>query len=102
MNLRAVERLAILFGASADKDIAGIFAELLPLAAGLVLYQAHHPRAASREELMAQTADFTGTRRVAGSAREAIAAVAEIAGEDGVVLVTGSLYLAGELRREMT
>lgn len=96
------QRLAILFGASEDKNIKGIFAELLPLAAGLVLYQADHPRAASGDDLMALSADFARERRVAKSAEGAIAAAAEIAGTDGVVLVTGSLYLAGELRRELT
>ncbi len=56
----------MIFGASEDKDIAGIFAELLPLAAGLVLYQANHPRAASSEDLDGLLEDFDGEVQVAG------------------------------------
>jgi dihydrofolate synthase/folylpolyglutamate synthase len=94
-------KLAIIFGASADKDIAGIFAELLPLAGGLVLYQANHPRAASIGQLAALVGDFAGVCQVAGNSEEAFVAAAEIAGMDGVVLATGSLYLVGELRGDL-
>ena len=86
---------------SEDKDIAGIFAELLPIAGGLVLYQAHHPRAASSDQLVGHLEDFTGVCQIADSSQQAFAAAAEIAGADGVVLATGSLYLVGELRGEL-
>lgn len=95
------KRLVVIFGASVDKDIAAIFAELLPLSSGLVLYQADHPRAASSDDLAGQIGDFAVQRQVASSAKEAFSIAEKMAGSDGVVLVTGSLYLAGELRREL-
>jgi dihydrofolate synthase/folylpolyglutamate synthase len=95
------EKLAIIFGASEDKDIAGMFAELLPLASGLVLYQADHPRAASSEDLHALLGTFEGDVQVSEKAGDAFSAASEMAGDAGVVLVTGSLYLVGELRREL-
>ena len=54
------KKVAMIFGASEDKDIAGMFAELLPLAAGVVLYQANHPRAAGSEDLAALLENFEG------------------------------------------
>ena len=92
-------KLAMIFGASEDKDIAGMFEELLPLAAGVVLYQANHPRAANSDDLLVLLGDFEGERRVSSEVKEVFAAASQIAGEGGVVLVTGSLYLVGELRR---
>ncbi|MBN2044874.1 MAG: bifunctional folylpolyglutamate synthase/dihydrofolate synthase [Anaerolineales bacterium] len=96
------KRTAILFGASEDKNIAGMFAELLPLASDLVLYAAHHPRAAAAADLAVLAAEFSCPVTLADTADHALAAASEAVGPDGVVLVTGSLYLVGELRAELT
>lgn len=93
------QKPALVFGASEDKDIAGMFAELLPLAAGLILYQAGHPRAANTADLAALAKKYDCPVTVVGSSDQVFPAAARLAGEDGVILVTGSLYLVGELRQ---
>ena len=40
-------------------------------------------------------------QQVVGEAKAAFAVATQMAGEGGVVLVTGSLYLVGELRRDL-
>ena len=50
-SLRAHTPIHLIFGASNDKDIEGMFAELLPHAASLILTRSHNPRAADPVEL---------------------------------------------------
>ena len=94
--------LTLVFGASEDKDIAGMFAELLPLADGMILIQAGHPRAATTADLAALAENYDCPVRAVGSVEEVFPAAVRLAGEDGIVLVTGSLYLVGELRQVLT
>jgi len=98
----AGKTLALVFGASEDKDIAGMFAELLPLAAGVILIQAGHPRAAKTADLAALAEGYECPVMTVSSVDEVFREAAGLAGENGVVLVTGSLYLVGELRQFLT
>ncbi len=98
----AGKTLAVVFGASEDKDIAGMFAELLPLAAGVILIQAGHPRAANTADLAALAEGYDCPVTTVSTVEEVFSEAAGLAGEDGVVLVTGSLYLVGELRQFLT
>jgi dihydrofolate synthase/folylpolyglutamate synthase len=95
------QKPVVVFGASEDKDIAGMFAELLPLASGLVLVQAGHPRAADAAHLAELASGYALSAGVAVEPGQALAQACAAAGPDGLVLVTGSLYLVGELRRDL-
>ncbi|MBN2471951.1 MAG: bifunctional folylpolyglutamate synthase/dihydrofolate synthase, partial [Anaerolineae bacterium] len=90
----------LVFGASADKDVAGMFSELLPGMDALVLTQADHPRATSMQELLdvAEQAGFTGQALCVSHVKDALAKALELAGQQGVVTVTGSLFIVGEAR----
>ncbi|MCA9978683.1 MAG: bifunctional folylpolyglutamate synthase/dihydrofolate synthase, partial [Anaerolineales bacterium] len=50
------DKLWLIYGASAGKDIAGMLAELLPLAAGAVATISTHPRADQPDEIVALAA----------------------------------------------
>jgi len=102
-TLRALfpgKRITLIFGALADKDLAGMFRALLPLTARLVFVKARSPRAFDPETLRqrARALDYNGPITLATDTTSALAKVrAEIA-PDGIIVATGSLTVVGELR----
>ncbi|HYY21145.1 MAG TPA: cyanophycin synthetase [Thermoleophilaceae bacterium] len=86
-----------------DKDAAGILGALLPLLHQTVLTRCTNPRALSPGTLEALAEKLAGppTETIAAP-RAALARARELAGADGAVLVTGSIYLVGDLVREPT
>jgi dihydrofolate synthase/folylpolyglutamate synthase len=97
-------RVSLVFGASSDKDVPGMLAELLQPGSGItrvIFTQAVHPRAQDPEEL-ADQADPIGANGVAvevvmGVAR-AVERALETAGPDDVILACGSLFVVAEAR----
>ena len=86
-----VGRVPFIFGATQEKDIAGVVRELEPLMSQVILTRAaHSPRAADPAELARL---FSVPVRVAGTPAEALALL-----PDGLSVACGSLYLIGELR----
>lgn len=85
----------LVFGGLSDKDLSAVFAPLAPRARRVVLTAPQSPRAASPEELKKRLG--LPDTEAAPSAAEAIA-VLDAKGEDPApVLVTGSLYLVGDV-----
>jgi dihydrofolate synthase/folylpolyglutamate synthase len=94
-------RVVVLFGAMADKDWRTML-QLLPTDWPAVFTAVDEKRALSARDLLAE-ADGMGReqdRTVDGSAA-ALEVARVAAGPDGMVLVMGSLYLAGEVRRAL-
>lgn len=89
----------IIFGASEDKDIPGMFAELLPTAKTLLPVRSGHPRAVSVENITQLAAEYPCETLDPMEIEAAIRQATNLAGEYGLVLVTGSLYLVGEVRQ---
>lgn len=82
-----------------DKDAAAMLAALAPLCAELVLTTARNPRAVAATELVAAVPSDCPAVRIEPAPHAALAAAREAAGDEGVVLVTGSLYLLADLLR---
>jgi dihydrofolate synthase/folylpolyglutamate synthase len=85
-----------------DKDAAEMLRVLLPLCEHVVFCRATSPRALSPATLTSLGAQVGGVRGTAHTERDVHDAVAlgrELAGPDGVVLVTGSIYLLADLLR---
>jgi dihydrofolate synthase/folylpolyglutamate synthase len=84
-----------------DKDAAAMLAALLGLCAGVVFTASANPRALSPATLasLAGQVGAPSVVRVQADPRRALAAAREIAGADGVVLATGSIYLVADLAR---
>ena len=91
-------RLVLVFGASEDKDIAGMFAELLPHVAAILPVVSSHPRAATIAQLTALAEDYECQLVVTKEIATALKKAQFLAGPRGVVLATGSLYALGEIR----
>ena len=80
------EKATLILGAMADKDIAGVIAELTPIAASIRCVRVNNPRSLSAAEL-AELAQ--------GTAYETLATALENPPAERV-LITGSLFLIGE------
>ena len=89
----------VVLGILADKDAEGIVRALAPVAFGFVCTQNGSPRALSPDALAGTVATVTGTLpETAPDVAAAVARAEAVAPGRGVV-VTGSLYTAGEARR---
>jgi dihydrofolate synthase / folylpolyglutamate synthase len=81
----------------ADKDVAGMLAALSALGETFVATASSSPRALPAAELAALAQRFFDSVEVVPEPAEALARGRELAGEDGALLVTGSLYLLVDL-----
>jgi dihydrofolate synthase / folylpolyglutamate synthase len=90
--------MTLVFGASSDKDVAGILEELLPRAARAVFTQAAHPRAKEPAEMASLAEAYHVPAEVVQPVAEALTAARQSAAPDTVVLACGSLFVAAEAR----
>jgi dihydrofolate synthase/folylpolyglutamate synthase len=90
--------LTLIFGALADKDVAGMLAPLAPRARRLILTASSSARAASPDSLRAFVPAGSRTVETAGSATEALALAAREP-RNPVLCVAGSLSLIGDVLR---
>lgn len=102
-NFRARRRILV-FGTSRDKDVPGMLNALLPHFDEVVLtrYQ-NNPRGVAAEELAGQ-AERLGAKpaRICSEPAAAWDAIHAIAQEDDLVCITGSFFVAAEMRAEMS
>jgi dihydrofolate synthase/folylpolyglutamate synthase len=96
-SLHPEGRLWLVVGATADKDVSAVIAPLLPEADGIFATQADHPRAASSAEIAAMVAALgyqaQGYDDVCSGLRAALA----VAAPEDLIVVTGSLFVVGDL-----
>jgi len=94
------EPATMVFGAMRDKDLSELAAILFPAARELILTQIENLRAASLEMMKsAASATFAGDAHEAASVKEALRIARGITPADGIICVTGSLYLVGEVQQ---
>jgi dihydrofolate synthase/folylpolyglutamate synthase len=97
---RCAQRRLLIFAASNDKDIAGILRELAPaFTHAFFCRYGNNPRSVPPEqlaEILSRCSDLPCT--LCDSAAESLQSALELAGPDDLVCVTGSVFLAGELR----
>lgn len=86
--------LPLIFGASSDKDLAGLLRPLLPLASRIILTRAlHSTRAADPADLLPLCQGKPV--QVAASPEQALQLLSP---QEHLAVVAGSLYLVGEIR----
>ena len=90
------KKLILILGISDDKDLKGICNELRPLAAEVILTRANNPRA-TKPEMLAQYFKEKPVY-ITQSVKEAKFLAHRLAKDNGVILVTGSLFVVGEFR----
>ena len=93
-------RWVMIFGASADKDIAGMLDVLLPISDYIIVTRSDHPRAASPVELADAVASVGGGAEVSVNVRKAIWRGLAMMDPGSGLLATGSLHLVADAREE--
>ncbi len=92
--------VTLIFGASEDKNIPGMFAELKPKIKTLIVTRANHPRALEPEKIL-ELAGRAGLEAVTAIPVDAaLQRALEISEKDGsIVLSAGSMFVTAEVMR---
>ena len=94
----AGQPVILIFGASEDKDVHGMFAELMPRVRKVIATQSVHPRAMEASNLVDLAHSFGVPARVVLPLEDALQAGLEEADGEAVVLATGSIFVAAAIR----
>jgi dihydrofolate synthase/folylpolyglutamate synthase len=90
--------IVMVFGASEDKDITGMFAELSPRVQEVVATKSFHPRAIEPEHVVEIASRFGKPARIVADIPDAVEQALQLAGESQMVLVTGSIFVVAATR----
>ena len=93
--------LTLVFAAMRDKAVQEMAEILFPIAEQVVVTQVANPRAASTSELMQAGSRTGATVYAEETVPGALARAREVSKPEGVIVVTGSIFLVGEAMREM-
>jgi dihydrofolate synthase/folylpolyglutamate synthase len=88
----------LIFGVSEDKDVRGMFSELLPSVKRVITTQSVHPRAMDANEIVELAHQFGKQAQAIVPVEDALATALEIAGDESAVVATGSLFIAAAVR----
>jgi dihydrofolate synthase/folylpolyglutamate synthase len=89
----------LIFGASEDKDIQGMFIELMPRVKELIAVKSFHPRAIEPDKLIEMAQSFGRQLFCIDAIPDAIENALQLVGMDGLVLITGSIFVVAEARK---
>ena len=92
------DEVVLLVGVSRDKNIEGIVRELAQLSPKVIATRTRHPRAASTAEVARTFASMGVPALEVEPTEKALNAALEMSGENDLVLATGSLFLAAEIK----
>jgi dihydrofolate synthase/folylpolyglutamate synthase len=88
----------LVFGASEDKDIQGMFTELLPRVKKVIATQSVHPRALDPEKLVELAHTFGCAAQAVVPISDALKTAIEQANGKDAIVITGSLFVAAAIR----
>ena len=91
--------VTLLFGAMADKDVEAMCGVLFPAARIIITTKVSNPRAESSEKLSTLAANSQAEIFRTESVTEAISLGLKITPPTGILCISGSLYLIGEVKR---
>ena len=88
----------MVFGASEDKDIAGMFAELMPRVRQVIATRSIHPRAIDPEKLVELAHHYGRPAKLVDKVEDALPEALQMADDEALVLVTGSIFVTAAAR----
>lgn len=94
-------RIIFVFGAMRDKAIGEISEILFPLAECVIATCAENPRSATPEEIREAASRMQTELELSRDVRSALERARVRAAADGIVVVTGSIYVVGEAMRAL-
>lgn len=86
--------VVLVFGASEDKDIYGMFAALMPRVHRVIATKSFHPRAMDPDEIVEMAHQFGKQAKIVMDVADALDYGLKIAGNERMVLAAGSLFVA--------
>ncbi len=92
----AYQRLILVLGIMADKDIEAMLAQILPKADHVIFTRPVYERALDPEVLQARAAPWKVSGDTAPSLAQALGQARTIAGDEDLILVCGSLFTVGD------
>ena len=92
------DRLVVIAGFSRDKNVEAMVSSIAPAADLVIATQARHPRALEVDELAGMLSKRGASTESAPTPLDALERARVAAGSGGLVLATGSLFLAAEVR----
>ncbi len=90
--------LILVFGISEDKQLDGMFHQILPRTSHLITTQADHPRAMDAEDLEKRAREYPCSTEAIPNVQNALSRAIQLAGNEKVVLVAGSIFVAASAR----
>lgn len=91
------EKLILVFGATADKDLSGMLPPLFPLADTIVLTAADNPRATHPADLAALAEQMGFVVQTEPEIETAVTTAWQLATPQDLICVTGSMFIVGDL-----
>ena len=95
------ERAILIFGASSDKNIAGMVAELASFPDTVIVTQSRHPRAIAPDKLVSEFAKWEIIPEVAENVASAVERALAQAKPTDLICATGSLFIVAEVMEYM-
>ena len=93
------KHVILVFGASEDKDIEGMFTELMPVVKELIAVKSFHPRAIDPDKLVEMAHRFGHPVACIEDIPQAVQKALQLAGDGDLVLITGSIFVVAEARK---
>ncbi len=93
--------ITIIFGAMADKAIAGMVEILFPAAQQIILTKIANVRAAEPSAMAEAIASLNRSVVCANNVAEALMEASRVTPPDGLIVACGSLFLAGEVKQSL-
>ncbi len=90
-------RLWFILGAPSDKDISGVMKTLFPLAEGVIVTTANHPRSATPEQLVQESVEQGFNAIPAQTMADAVQLAGQHAQTGDLICITGSIIVVGDL-----
>ena len=90
--------IILIFGASNDKDIAGMLREFIPNVREMIFVRSEHARAADPKDLHRQAVALGGNGALVEDLNEALSLALRLAGRSDVICGAGSVFVAAGLR----
>ncbi len=93
------KKVVLVFGASEDKDIEGMFTELMPVVKELIAVKSFHPRAIDPDKLVNLAHSFGHPVACIEDVSQAVEKALHLIGDNDLMLVTGSIFVVAEARK---
>lgn len=99
IRTRFSEPVVLVFAVMSDKEIRGMAEILFPLAAKVMLTTLPLPRAAAPADILAAVPQFAARCEVESDLELCLQKAAALAGQKGVMVCAGSIFLAGAVKK---